>query len=538
MTGEKGPPQSELLVRLAETAWTVGQTLEGEPFAIDSARLPGIVWPLRGRGGSLRAQLADQYRNEHGRPPGSGALADCLAVIEGQALTAPRSDVSLRAARPAPACVVVDLGRPGSSECIVIEPGRWRLAERPPGQVMFRRTPLTGQLPLPAAPGSGDLGRLHALINISPQDQPLVDAFLVAAQLADIPHPVLALQSRQGAAKSTTASMLVRAIDPSPAPLRASPASLEEWAIAAAGSSVVALDNVSGFQHWLQDALCRAVTGEALVRRALYTDDEVHVVTFRRTVLLTGIDLGALRGDLADRSLLLQPEPIPPSRRRPEADLAADYEDAWPTITAGVYDLTAQVLEILADIDLPDPPRMADYARVVAAVDKVTGSNGLGRYADLGRRLTTDVLDADEVATAVLRLMTDLEHWEGTASDLLTQARPADPSNNWPKQANTLTGRLRRAAPALADAGLHMSDRRTSTARLIVLRRGDDVTINDGHDGQTPFLFNREGEGGEDTEGERPSSPSHRHTDDLDSVPDHVLDQWAEQDTGHEDEAA
>ena len=66
---------------------------------------------------------------------------------------------------------------------------------------------------------------------------------------------------------------------------------------AAAGSWVVALDNLSGIPAWLSDSLCRASTGDGNVKRALYSDAGLAVVKFRRCVVINGIDLGALRGD-------------------------------------------------------------------------------------------------------------------------------------------------------------------------------------------------------------------------------------------------
>ena len=69
----------------------------------------------------------------------------------------------------------------------------------------------------------------------------------------------------------------------------------------AAGSWIVGLENVSSIQPWLSDCFCRASTGDALVRRKLYSDSELAVLTYRRAIILNGVDLGALRGDLGDR---------------------------------------------------------------------------------------------------------------------------------------------------------------------------------------------------------------------------------------------
>jgi hypothetical protein len=52
----------------------------------------------------------------------------------------------------------------------------------------------------------------------------------------------------------------------------------------------VVLDNISGIPDWLSDALCRAVTGDGMVRRRLYENDDLTVLAFRRVVALTSID--------------------------------------------------------------------------------------------------------------------------------------------------------------------------------------------------------------------------------------------------------
>ena len=47
---------------------------------------------------------------------------------------------------------------------------------------------------------------------------------------------------------------------------------------------------------------CRE-TGDALVRRKLYTDSDLSVVRYRRVLIVNGIDIGAIRGDPAERDL-------------------------------------------------------------------------------------------------------------------------------------------------------------------------------------------------------------------------------------------
>jgi hypothetical protein len=161
------PPQATQLLMLAEDAYDLGQTDKGEPFAVPKpGHGPYVARLLRGRGGSLRAELARRYAEAHGRAPNQQALADALLVIQGRCLLAPRAAPALRVARHG-AGVVLDLGDE-TGRAVVVEPGRWRLVDRSP--VLFRRTELTGALPEPE-PG-GDLELLRSLLNVDAGDWP------------------------------------------------------------------------------------------------------------------------------------------------------------------------------------------------------------------------------------------------------------------------------------------------------------------------------------------------------------------------------
>ena len=225
-------------------------------------------------------------------------------------------------------------------------------------------------------------------------DRPLILAWLVQALIqADVPHPVLALLAEHGSIKSTSARCLAQLVDPSPAPLRKAPRDADGWVTAANASWVVALDNISGeVPLWLSDSLCRAVTGDGDVRRALYTDQDVSVISFRRAVIINGIDIEVTQGDLADR-LLRVALPRINGGRRAEKIIAAEWAKEWPDILGGLLTLAAAVHHRLPSITVTDLPRMADYANVLAAVDQICGTDGLDRYREQAKRVTADTLD-------------------------------------------------------------------------------------------------------------------------------------------------
>lgn len=283
--------QATELVRLAQARYRFACSESGEPFGVPHDG-PMVARMLRGGRGSLRVELAHSYARERGRARSSAALTDALAVLEGAALAVPREPLALRVAGHGDG-VVLDLGDE-TGRAVVIEPGRWRVVDRSP--VLFGRSELIGALPTPERGGS--LDELRSLLNITDASWPLVVGSLVGALLPDIPHPILALLGEQGTGKTTIARLLARTVDPSPAQVRGEPRDAEGWALAAGSSWVVALDNLSSIRPWLADCLCRAVTGDGLVKRALYTDSSLSVVSFRRVVTLTAVDTGALRGDL------------------------------------------------------------------------------------------------------------------------------------------------------------------------------------------------------------------------------------------------
>jgi hypothetical protein len=443
-------PQASRLLALAEAAFDLGQTSGGEPFAVPRpGQGPYVARILRGRGGSLRAELARRYAEAYDRAPGQQPLADALLVLQGRCMLAPKTELALRVARHG-AGVVLDLGD-DTGRAVVVEPAGWRLVERSP--VLFRRTELTGALPEPEAGGSLEL--LGDLLNIDAETWALLVAWLVAALVApEIPHPVVALTGEQGSAKSVGMRLLARLLDPTRPQLRQPPRDLETWTVAAAGSYLVALDNLSAIPEWLSDAICRAVTGDGLVRRALYTDDALAVLAFRRCVLLNGIAFAHLRGDLADRLLPVECEPVAEDLRRDEDELLGFFETAWPAALGGLLDLAAEVLAALPTVHLERRPRMADFARVAAATDRALGTDALGTYLRLRLRVAEELLEGDLVAAAVRRFAADRGAWEGTAGELLAELTPERPPKGWPATPRGMAARLKRLAPALRMVGV------------------------------------------------------------------------------------
>ncbi|MFD9691316.1 ATP-binding protein [Kitasatospora sp. NPDC059088] len=485
--GGRQESQADQLIRMAAQRYEFGNSEDGDLFAVPRDGYgPRIARLLRGGRISLRAELARLYFEAQGKAASSSALADAMLAIEGHAQATDPVPLHLRVAplgKRSEDGFVLDLGRADGQVVTVTRHG-WQVGPARPGQPLFRRSQLTQPLPIPQQGGS--LKELRKLLNVTDESWPLLVSWLVAGMLPGIPHSVLFLSGEQGTAKSTATKMLVKLIDPSAAPARATPKDADDWATAAVGSWVVGLDNLSRIPEWLSDAICRAATGDANVKRTLYSDSDVTVQQFRRVVVFNGIDVGALRGDLADRMIPVHLHRI--TKRRTDTALWEAYDEAQPRILGALLNLVVKTLHALAPIreqadngEIP-LPRMADNGLVMAALDSIMGDSSdiLRSYLEERRELAEEVVESDQVAMTLMRMVKEeppaadgAHEWEGSTQELLDKLGGMLPGmlpESWPRTPNHLSRRINRAASDLDKLGVDITKGKTGSVRWTRIR--------------------------------------------------------------------
>ncbi|MCZ1008534.1 ATP-binding protein [Streptomyces lydicus] len=474
MSDDDKTPAREVITDYAQAHFRYFRTADGTVFAQKNGH--PVARPIRSQGtsGSHRQELMIGLFNDGYGVFNGTALKEALDLIEALAMTQDVQTVHIRVAPGFDGATWLDLGR-SDGQSVRIHPTGWDIRTPDPQEVCWRRTQLTGELPLPAKDTDGKgIDLLLRLCNFAnAETECLAIVWLIGCLGPSVPVPAPFLTGPQGAGKSTGGRMLVRIIEGMSGDLRRAPKDEENLIAAVAAGWVTALDNLSHLAPDLSDLMCCIVTGAETIKRALYTDGDVVRARYRRPLLLTGIDVGVIRPDLAERLLPLRLER--PGVRRTEAELWRDFEEALPVILGSLLDLTVKVRA--AEADIPTDLRMADFAHLCAQFDAATGLGALDAYRVSLDDLNDDVIEGDLLAQTVLQHAAGLtagDQTRRTSSEWLhcltglyngDDFRPLP--KGWPTTGKVLSDRLKRLQPTLAARGVLIDWGRTKEGRYI-----------------------------------------------------------------------
>jgi len=376
----------------------------------------------------------------------------------------------------------LDMGDP-DWRAVEIDDSGWRIISNSP--VTFKRSRGLAALIEPVHGSSIDL--LKSFINIrDEEDWTLLIGWILGAFQPEGPYPILSITGEQGSAKSTVCRFIQEIVDPSIAKLRSLPRNDHDLMLAAINTRLLAFDNVSTIPTWLSDALCRLSTWSAFSTRKLYSDDEETILAKQCPVLLNGIVEAANRSDLLDRMICLILKPIPDQARRMERSLFMDFEREKPYIFGAILDGVSCALRNLDKEELPNPPRMADFACWVVA-----GLPGLGlskddfltAYASNRQTVNQLALEGSILVEPLQSFIVSRFVFQGTASDLYDEltTEKLQTQKAWPKTPAHLGTQLRRLAPNLRRIGIHIDFIRSpgkKRRRLIEIQFRPDDGVN------------------------------------------------------------
>lgn len=481
---EEKPPKKTQATRLADLVRECNVELFHTEEQVPYVRVPvGGHWEtLKIRCKRFKSWLKGLAYKNGMAVIGDQTIQDVLGVFESAAFFEnPCCPVFLRMAKQGE-IIYIDLANE-HWQAIEITSGGWRVISDPP--VKFYRAPF--QLPLPVPQPCGTVNNLREFVNLESEDSWRLLLFWIMCSFdPTLQHPVLAFFGEQGSGKSTITRLCKRLIDPSRAEEgRSEPKDPQALMIAAKNNWVLSYDNISHLPNWLSDSLCRLCTGGSLSSRALFTDDDEIIFIAKIPVIINGITEVIQRPDLLDRTIILSLPRIAEMGYRPPADFWDAFDCAHPQILGAFLDAVVAALRGYKQVNTTYS-RFADCLRWATAAEATLGLPE-GAFVEAYKQCRKDAnrvaIDSNVIAASIVTFMANRETWTGSSTELLRLLTEQEPENltrqkDWPKSAQSLSGKIMRLASNLRAEGIEYERANTRDRRLLTLRivQGNSVT--------------------------------------------------------------
>lgn len=474
--GQQKGPGLKAVIDYIEDHYEFHLTEHGELFAIDvtTSALPIMVGA---KGARITRKVKAHFWKEQDVNVAGKVLDDAMEILIAKwAEAADHVSLHLRsyAGRD---LVVIDLGNPGSSRCVVIRPGKWSVEDEPPDGIYFRRPASLMPLPEPAETGSWD--GLRETLGLADDDERwlLSRGWLIASVFGDIPRPILFPIGPPGSGKTMTGHAILNVLDPRAELGSSFGKSLDDDQVKASSRFLVGYDNLTSVSESLSDHVCRLVTGDSTEKRTLYSDDGLTVLAYKRTGVMTAVTLPYFRSDALERVIPLYFERR--ETKTAERALKAAFEAAHPAALAALCDGVARALNRLPEILEANPqgPRMVDYWMVLLAYDEQVAE----AYQQSTKSTLREAGEQDPFASAIRDwVMADepRRRREGSSTELLVDWKTwmaqshffAMPNDTYvPKDGTRFSSALTRATETLAAIGVRVETRKTNGKRITTI---------------------------------------------------------------------
>lgn len=457
----------------------------GQPYAAIKIGDHYEVLPMSGS--RFKHWLAMIYHDRTGNLLNEADISNVLQVAKGHALFKGKQQrLELRLAvvfdegTDRPVTIYYDLIDP-NWQCIKITAQGWTKEQCP---LLFRRYNLNKAQVEPSRNYPEDIfDQFMRLTNVVRSDWLLVKCYVISLFMSDMAKAVLMPYGEKGSAKSTLMRLIKSMVDPSSVEFLSIPHDRNQLVQNLSHNYIGYYDNVSYIVGWLSDEFCKAVTGSGLAKRALYTDDDDIVYSFRRALGFNGISLAATRPDLLDRGISIRLQRIPKNLRKGDKQLEAEFERIRPQLLGYIMDTLVKVLQRWGTVKLAEYPRMADFAQFCELAAQCMGYKAnefTAAYAQNIERHTKEAIVASPVASAIVKMMEDRERFEGTVSDLMVELEPIAAkmrwdlrSKQWPSTPQALGRRLNESMTDLREVGIIIErpeDKQANVSRVVITK--------------------------------------------------------------------
>lgn len=277
---------------------------------------------------------------------------------------------------------------------VKIKDSKWEVINYDETLPIFERKQHQQSQVIPKTGNLEVLDRLCDWLRIQQKDRFMFKIHLVSLFLEKYPMPIMVLTGEQGSIKTTITKTVKRIIDPSSMLSAAIPKSNDDLTIHLNNRYVSAFDNVSGFNHEVSDVFCRAITGEGVSKRALYTNTEETILSYVRKIILNGISPSLEFPDFRERAIFYQTMAIEEKDRLTLKEFDNAINEILGEVLGAIFDVLAKAISLYAIVEnqIEYKPRMSDFAVWGEAI-----SQGLGNEKELFINYYRERLQADSL---------------------------------------------------------------------------------------------------------------------------------------------
>lgn len=319
---------------------------------------------------------------------------------------------------------------------------------------------------------------------IHPDNYILILTALINALKSDSESFIITIfEGEQGQGKTTASRYVKRLIDPTIPQLNATPNSIEELSAIINSSYLIAIDNSSFIKNKIADIFCIISTGGGFSLRELYTTNDEVTFNIQRPLLLNGINGVTSRPDALDRMIINECGGLDVSTRKSDTLLEQRFTEDYPLLLGGLYTLFSKVLHILPTITHSNLPRMANFARLGIAIEKVLNLQEnffLDTYNKNIKYKSENAFWDDDLCSIIFENLENRsigtncdQYIEGTSTTILKEIRKKHKSFS---PNGHFGNHLKRVEPLLRERGIIVERLpRTSRARLLRIKFTDEA---------------------------------------------------------------
>ena len=302
----------------------------------------------------------------------------------------------------------------------------------------------------------GNLKEIREFVNVNDEDFCLVLGWLLVTLMPSrtMDCPILWINAPKGTGKTTATKFLKRLIDPDAGGTISPVGTTRDFAASLSSRYIVGVDNVSRIGVKMSDVYCRAVTGDTLSRRKLFSDNTVNNVNLHGHLMINGMNYAPARSDLQDRCFQIKLRRLSEKTRKSNEELERRFQERGPYILGALFDALSSVLKLNRK-DVPElgvDVRMKDACQFIM---KVAQTGALPFSGDEFRKVLKTKKEEAEASdksllydNAVLSLICDM-----------TEEKYKDNSNCeevvvWNDATGKLLNELKKRALAFEKSGL------------------------------------------------------------------------------------